>query len=84
MDEINIQERLNERFGELPASGNAAFDQKGVELAAFAQDGFSSIRRIILRLQTSGKAIKVWTEWAAPEVHEGAFFFIPVFEHKNS
>jgi len=83
IDEIDIQKRFGERIGDLSASGDSAFDQKCVELATLAQNSFAPITGISLGFEISGKAIEVRTERAASEVNERAFFFVPVFEHKN-
>ena len=39
--------------------------------------------RITLRFEISGKAIKVGTEWATPEVNERALLFVPVFKQNS-
>ena len=84
MVQIKIKERLDERFSELGARRDAPVDQKRIELAAFAENLCGPVIGKSPCLQVRSESIKVGTERAAPEIHQRAFFFVPMFEHGKS
>lgn len=82
MSEIEFEERINVRLRKLRTARDALLQQKGVELTTFAKNGSRSVLSIAPGLEIGGKTVKVWTQKAAPEVNQGAFVFVPIFEHK--
>ena len=82
MGKVCLQERINKGFGKLCGGRDASFDQEGIELATPAEDAATGAIGISSGFEVGGEAVKVGTERAAPEVNEGAFFSIPLFEHK--
>ncbi len=82
MSVVSLQESFDVSRTQLITARDALLQQKAIELAALAKDLLGVIVGISTILEESGKAIKMRTYRATPEINQGAFFFVPIFEHR--